>query len=282
MQNNIIESCKKYMLIGGQIDRYKDYHLTQKANLKSIENNLQNSKMKEYALNQYAIKGSNKSAVQSSKPSLTDNVAQKSIKSPIQSSKPSLTHSVARGSKGYHLQDTLFWSFFTILKGDQEYELDHSFKREKEFKIESIEKLRTIKTELKAYKLRLNDIESELLHEKKITTKSLVALCLLYKINIMYVCNRTYFEIINDIDKKMNIIINENRENKILEDLNDEKVNYYREKYLYIDNISKPLKSITSYTRDELINMVEKLDIKDISSKKTKKEMYEKIIAIIV
>ena len=128
----------------------------------------------------------------------------------------------------------------------------------------------------------LNDIERELLYEKKITTKSLVALCLLYKINIMYIYNRTYFEIVNDIDKKINIIVNEKGENKILEDLSDEKINYYRENYLYIDNISKPLKSITSYSKDELINMVEKLDIKDISVKKTKKEMYEKIITILV
>ena len=176
------------------------------------------------------------------------------------------------------LQDTLFWCFFTILKGEQEYEFDHSFKREKDFKIESIEKFRAIKSELKAFKLRLNEIENELLNEKKITIKSLVALCLLYKINIMYIWNRKYIEIINNADEKNNVIINEKGDNRISDDISPTTINYYRENYWCIENISKPLKAITSYTKDELIIIVQKLEIKDISVKKTKKEMYEKII----
>ena len=55
-------------------------------------------------------------------------------------------------------------------------------------------------------------------------------------------------------------------------------INYYRENFWCIENISKPLKAITAYTKDELIIIVQKLEIKDISTKKTKKEMYEKII----
>jgi len=207
-------------------------------------------------------------------------------------SKESPIQSVARGSKGSPLQpsnsvarvktsppiDSLFWCFFIILKGEQEYEINHSFQREKEFKIESIEKLREIKSELKAFKLRLTEIENELLYEKKITIKTLVALCLLHKTNIMYIWKRNYFEIINNPDEKMHIIMNENI---ISEDTNSEKIHYYREKYLCIENINKPLKAITSYTRDELLSIVDKLEIKDISAKKTKKEMYEKIVGLL-
>jgi len=248
MQNNIIESCKKYMLIGGEEGRsfgQRFYPLPPKATL--------NYKIKKDSLNQSVIK--------------------------ISKNNPS--HSVARGVRGSPPIDTLFWCFFIILKGDQEYEINHSFQREKEFKIESIEKLRAIKSELKAFKLRLTEIENELLNEKKITIKTLVALCLLYKINIMYVWKRKYFEIINNADDKMNVIMGEKGENIISEDTNPEKIQYYREKYLCIENINKPFKSITSYTKDELIVIVEKLEIKDISAKKTKKEMYEKILGFL-
>ena len=240
MQNNIIDACKKYMLIEGD-------PLTCHANINYMEKNLQKSNPIKH----------------------TTDMKESYIKKETY---------IKKESNGSPFKDTLFWCFFTILKGDQEYELNHSFKREKEFKIESIEKMRTIKSELKAFKLRLNEIENELLNEKKITIKSLVALCLLYKINIMYVWNRKYFEITNNADEKMNIIINEKNEDKIADNISSTMINYYRENFWCIENISKPLKAITAYTKDELIIIVQKLEIKDISTKKTKKEMYEKII----
>jgi len=233
MQNNIIEDCKKYMIVGNSMH-------TSQSIFNSNKNNIENKESKNINFQNKVNESNN--------------------------SKMSL------------LQDTLFWCFFIILKGEQEYDLNHSFKREKEFKIESIEKLRMIKSELKAVKLRLNELEDELLNEKKITIKSLIALCLLYKINIMYIWKNKYIEMINNADEKINVIINEKNVNEILKDISIVKINYYRVNYWCIENISKPLKAIASYTRDELITIIEKLQIKDISAKKTKKEMYEKII----
>ena len=177
-----------------------------------------------------------------------------------------------------HNVDNLFWCFYIILNGEHSYALDNSFKKEKEFKIECIEKLRKIKSELKAFKLRLNEIENELLNEKKITIKSLVALCLLYKINILYVWNRKYIEIINNPDETINIILNENMEDKVSYDTNISKINYYKENYWFIENVTKPLKGITNYTHSELLTIANKLDIIDMNNKKTKKEIYEKIL----
>jgi len=208
------------------------------------------------------------------------NESNKSITPPsfINNSVSSIPSHIKNEVRGSPQQDDLFWCFFIILNGQQEYEIDNSFKREKEFKIGSIEKLRGIKSELKAMKLRLTLIEDELLNQKKISIITLTALCLLHKINILYVCNRRYFEIINNADEKINIILNENKENIVSYDTNLEKINYYRENYWCIDNISKPLKSVTGYTHKELLTIAQKLDICDISSKKTKKEIYEKIL----
>ena len=174
--------------------------------------------------------------------------------------------------------DKLFWCFFIILNGEHDFEIDHSFKREKDIKIQTIEQLRPIKSELKAFKLRLNEIEDELLNCKKITIKSLIAFTLLHKINIIYVWNRKYFEIINDSEKKINVIINDGVNDSIFSDVTDEKINYYRNNYWLIENVDKPIKAMTGYSKEELFTIINKLEIKDITMKMTKKVMYEKIL----
>ena len=178
-------------------------------------------------------------------------------------------------------KDALFWNFYIILYGEHEYELNNSFKKEKEFKIECVEKLRFLKSELKAMKLRLNEIEDELVNQKKITKKGLVALCLLYKVNIFYVWNRKYFEIINDATKEVYVInddTNKNGNNAKIIELTLQQIEDYREKYWCIENIEKPLKAMTSYSKDELMAIIVKLDAKDITLKNTKKDMYQRIL----
>ena len=169
-------------------------------------------------------------------------------------------------------KDQLFWCFYAIINDDYDY-MDSSFKKEKEFKIECIEKLRKIKATLRPLKLSLNAIEDELLNQKKITIKGLIALCLLYQKNVMYVWDRKYYEFINNSDEDINIFIN--KEN-ITHSSCLKKANFYRENYWEIKNIDKPLKSITGYSRDELITIAKKLDILEIP--KNKKEIYEKIL----
>jgi hypothetical protein len=172
-------------------------------------------------------------------------------------------------------QDPLFWCFYILLYGEQEYEMKNSFQTEKEFKINSIEKLRTIKPQLKALKLKINDTENELLNSKKITIKGLVALCLLYKKNLFYVWNRKYYEMINDANQPINVIHCVN--NDYLYDVDDDKLEFYRENYWNVQNVDKPIKGMTGYSKEELLEIAEKLDIQDMK-KKTKKEIYEKIL----
>tara|TARA_Y100000389_G_scaffold150951_1_gene150614 strand:- start:13028 stop:13723 length:696 start_codon:yes stop_codon:yes gene_type:complete len=180
-------------------------------------------------------------------------------------------------NKQINNHDQLFWAFYIILNGEQVYEFNHSFQIEKEFKIKSIEELRKIKPQLKALKLKINEIEDELLNAKKITVKSLVALCLLYKKNLFYVWNRKYYEFITDANEPINIILWNSVNNNCSHIIDDEKYKYYSENYWCIQNIDKPFKSITGYTRDELVEIVKKLDILP-NSKETKKGLYEKIL----
>ena len=61
-------------------------------------------------------------------------------------------------------------------------------------------------------KLRLNEIENELLNNKKIGIKGLVAICLLHKINVIYIWDRKYMEYINNNEEDTNVIVTDEKQ----------------------------------------------------------------------
>jgi len=173
--------------------------------------------------------------------------------------------------------DKLFWCFYKII--NESWDENENFRIEKEFKIDCIEKLRKNKNDLKPYKLTLTTIENDLLNERKITLKTLVALCILYKINLIYTFNNKYYELNNESLDNINnihVISNINDKDSLL--LIKKDLDYYRNNFYCIENINKPLKAISGYTIKELELMAKKLqiiedDIKNIN----KKDLYQKI-----
>tara|TARA_B100000902_G_C27205117_1_gene861193 strand:+ start:461 stop:1180 length:720 start_codon:yes stop_codon:yes gene_type:complete len=179
--------------------------------------------------------------------------------------------------------DQLFWCIYIIVKGKDNYNMIkyNSFVTEKEFKINSVEKLRLKKDLLKQNKLKKNQIEDELVNQSKIGIYTLKALSMLYELNITYVKDRIYykFEYGNEASKNDIIICNEKgygiSENQL--ELNKE----INSTYLYIENISKPIKCVTSYNIKDLQSMCEKLQISlldETGKKKGKKALYESIL----
>lgn len=194
--------------------------------------------------------------------------------------------------------DKLFWCFYITLNGYNSYELikTSSFKEEKDFKIKSIEKINNFKEEFKKNKLKINEIKNELSNEKKISIKGLYALCIIYKINIMYVnINKgIYFNCfgnINEYDKNEDndinffnlphIIIENISKIFILNNNSNENIHMYKNKYYFLENISKPIKSISNYTITEIYDLCNKLNIQ-IKTKDNKKinklELYNSIV----
>jgi hypothetical protein len=94
-------------------------------------------------------------------------------------------------------KDKLFWCFYIILNGYEEYEMNHSntFSIEKQLKIETVEKLKSIKEKLKELKLKRTELEDELVNKPMITLKGLCALCLVHNVSITYIYGRKYCEI---------------------------------------------------------------------------------------
>ena len=187
--------------------------------------------------------------------------------------------------KDYYItdeEDKLFWYFYIILNGFKTYEYEkHAlFKIEKDFKIAAIEKLRKQKALLKKNKLRLTEVEDELLNHSNISLKGLYALCLLYDINIIYVWDRKYFYMNSNPEEKTHVIEKRKNIDNYLCDDNIKIINFTSQ-YWKIENISKPLKGFSVYSLGELIDICNKLNISckdERNKKKTKKMMYEDIL----
>jgi hypothetical protein len=182
-------------------------------------------------------------------------------------------------------KDTLFWCFYILKHGYSNYEINienNAFSLEKQEKYKYISILRNNKELLKNYKIKpLCDIEDELSNKEQISIKTFVSLCLVEGINILVVNNnRTYFELLVEPSKNINIICKEN-EKYYIEENESKKEDYYKNNYLLIDHYEFKLKSISAYKLDDLLNICNKLGIhiiRDNNKKMTKKEMYEKIV----
>ena len=180
-------------------------------------------------------------------------------------------------------KDKLFWCFYILLNGFDEYEFikNDSFKTEKNFKISSVEKMRSMKDKLKEFKIKRNEIENELVNNATITLKGLETLCLIYGISLIYISGKKYYEI--TFGDKLNgvIIKNENDEYAIKYEFNEEYITNIRNNYWMLESIIKPLKAISAYTIKQIQTIAEKLEISlinDLSKKKTKKQLYENIL----
>ena len=194
-------------------------------------------------------------------------------------------------------KDQLFWCYYILANGHIKYETLDTLKfiTEKNEKLKCIETLRFHKKILSANKIRgLDSIESNLVNDKAIDTKTFMALCAVSNINIMFVHRRKVFEFIPDVDNESNInIIHQYDEPSVRyayeTDVNNERIAIYKNSqdipesstvYFKSNSISNPLKAISSYKVAELKDLCVKLKLIDSKEivKKTKPQLYEIII----
>ena len=180
-------------------------------------------------------------------------------------------------------KDKLFWCFYVLLNGFTEYELHRTgfYAVEKTFKINSVEKLRTMKQGIKDLKLKINEVEDELVNKECITLKGLQVLCLVYKVSVTYIYGKKYCEFLYSEDDNIKGIIQQDNKKHSL--LYEEAVDLeaIKNTHWFIENLQKPLKAPTAYTLKELQDICEKLEVplkQEIGKNKTKKELYEDIL----
>tara|TARA_B110000261_G_scaffold119309_1_gene133080 strand:- start:1321 stop:2004 length:684 start_codon:yes stop_codon:yes gene_type:complete len=194
-------------------------------------------------------------------------------------------------------KDTLFWCFFIVMHGFDEYELCKcsSFKKEKDFKIASVELIRKNADKLKAMKLKISVIENELVNEQKITLVGLRALSLVYGVSIFYVSGNTYcdFDYVGlaaegtSDDTSCGILVHDKATSKTSVKYKDspasdsDYTNGVMKTHFCIANPDKPMNAISGYTLSDLQEICKKLRIPTLrqdGKKETKKTLYEAIL----
>ena len=188
-------------------------------------------------------------------------------------------------------KDSLFWCFYIIANGEMKYETMNN-KNEviaKQLKIEYIEKIRKEKKTIKIYKFdSISSIESNLVNDNCINSKTFLTLCVVANVNVIYISKKTYFELkMNDSTNIYILYEMENAHSKYNKKYGFELgtadiAQNIRDTLYPVEKIDKPIMSLSAYTIKELTEICQKLAIetmnKDNNKLKSKKELYEGII----
>lgn len=153
------------------------------------------------------------------------------------------------------------------------------FKIEQDFRIKNIEMINANPDLLKPIKLKQYDVVHDIMHSKYINIFSLQAMCIYHNLTCMYVEGKKYYILGNN--EPTHIIIEDKNGIGIYFDANQIKLQYYKNNYFYVENINKPLKSISAYSSSDIQNICMQINIPINTTegkKLTKKELYEEII----
>ena len=168
--------------------------------------------------------------------------------------------------------------------GDVKYEMLEykNILTEKNLKIEYVEKIRKEKQTVKTYKFAtLTHIENNLANENQLDVKTFLTLCAIENLNILFVKNKTYYELLmNDGNELHTVHLLQNY--KYGHEINPTGAEQIKTTLYKLDNMDKPIKTMSGYKLSELVEISEKLAIetvnKDTNKSKNKKELYEAII----
>ena len=187
-------------------------------------------------------------------------------------------------------QDTLFWCFYTIKNGDVKYETLNNKNSliAKQMKIELVDVIRKNKDIVKMYKFdTISNLESNLANDNNLNVNTFFTLCAIENINVIFVSKKSYFELLMN-DSNIIYIVHElpnkskHYNNYGFEIAREETTNNIRETLYKLDNIDKPIKCISAYKVEDLINIANKLAIETINKEngknKSKKDLYELIV----
>jgi hypothetical protein len=180
-------------------------------------------------------------------------------------------------------KDSLFWCLYVMKHGDASYEMlkHRNFITEKKLKFESIEQIRKNKEIIKMYKFAtLTHLENNLANDERLDVKTFLSLCVIENINVIYINKKTYFKLSMNDTNTIHVIHSLDNykfghEQKMISD--DIINNLYP-----LESIDKPIKAISAYKVQELVDICNQLSIettcKESGKTKPKKDLYESLI----
>lgn len=174
-------------------------------------------------------------------------------------------------------RDPLFWCFYIVAEGKAQYEhvKTHPFAAEKAFKIASVERLRERADELKAHKLKRNDIEDALVNRPKLTLAAFQALCLLYGVSFVYTKGAVYYEFAYGEGTPNVVVVEKGRPALYTGGDVEQYVANLRKGRWHIEDPAKPIRAVSAYTVGELREFCERLSIDHEGHKKA--QLYQLI-----
>ena len=185
--------------------------------------------------------------------------------------------------------DGLFWCYYIILNGDVQYEMiaNKNTLVSKQLKIEYVSKIRENKQVIKLHKFdTIVNMENNLVNDNTVNIKTIMTLCAIDNINLIYVSKNTYFELLMNESNTIYIIREMDDQSKYVkkygyEIATSDTLQEIRSNLYKLDYIDKPIKSVSSYKLADLTSIALKLglSLKDNNGKnKTKNELYESIV----
>jgi len=189
--------------------------------------------------------------------------------------------------------DTLFWCLYVLHHGMDEYlNIGHNYGvKELEEKQRLAAFINNNKSKIKGtnYKVTnvlIQEILSELLTSQKETSLHvLIALTVFYGINIFIVDadDRCMLEFLSckEIDESTrNYVLYKDKYGKYsaqLEWISSSQLVDMREKYIVLENYLRPMKAVSNYKVEELVELARKLSIYDENKKYKKSELYDAV-----
>ena len=162
--------------------------------------------------------------------------------------------------------DKLFFNFLIIIKHSN-IDINYNKNIEKTIKYNIAQNLENIKFK------KLNNVINNLCYEDDINLYTLSALCKYYNLNFFYINKNIIYNMFYNDETENYYLVNNNKDIKYTKKENFIKTS---EGLYNIENIQKPLNSITYYKLNELEDIYNKLTLEN-NNKYKKKELYQHI-----
>lgn len=191
--------------------------------------------------------------------------------------------------------DSILWSAYIMLYGLEKYEtIENKYVESNRFKFELVAMVREKKSILKPTKLKLSGIEESLVHKLFITLETLQAIAVCKSLSVCIVQDRKYYEISSGGGNGCDTFILEKIKGKYVlyiapHNVNMEYLAYIRANYWLMESISAPVRPLSAYKLQDLVDISQKLNLPVVNvipgkfgsmgteKRKTKPELYEAI-----
>lgn len=159
--------------------------------------------------------------------------------------------------------DPLFWCIYIFINDINTYlnNKTNLYQHGFELKMKYIKKAKENKQLLKNYKIKYSEVEGNLSTDKQININTLKAICILEHINLVFFTEKLWYQQKLDEDNDKCYIRFINKKYSIwIKDTEPEHYNILGSRII-VDNINKPIRSMSYYKKNDLREMVIKLGI---------------------